>query len=106
MAWSGREIRSSRAKHQIRSSRLCRRAVIGGFVGAHWLRVQDAGALASAAEVPTPQDQADDADADEPLAHPCPYCGGRMIIIEIFARGCSPRYLPTGPTTAIKIDTS
>jgi Putative transposase/Transposase zinc-binding domain len=42
--------------------------------------------------------------ADEPQApkHPCPCCGGPMIIIEIFQRGCSPRYRPT----AIRIDTS
>jgi hypothetical protein len=38
--------------------------------------------------------------------HPCPCCGGRMIIIETFARGCSPRYQPTAPSAAIRIDTS
>ena len=45
------------------------------------------------------------ADAGEPqiLAHPCPCCGGRMIIIETFERGCSPRTQPTG---VIRIDTS
>jgi len=45
---------------------------------------------------------------DEPKApeHPCPCCGGRMIIIEIFERGSSPRYRPTAPTAAIRIDTS
>jgi hypothetical protein len=55
-----------------------------------------------------PQNQAGDADAcdgtDPPtLAHPCPCCGGRMIIIETFKRGCSPR---TRPADAIRIDTS
>ena len=47
-------------------------------------------------------------DANEPQTpkHPCPCCGGRMIIIEIFRRGCSPRYRPAPPTPAIKIDTS
>jgi hypothetical protein len=47
-------------------------------------------------------------DADEPQApeHPCPCCGGRMIIIEIFQRGCSPRYRPTAPVAAIRTDTS
>jgi ssDNA-binding Zn-finger/Zn-ribbon topoisomerase 1 len=35
--------------------------------------------------------------------HPCPCCGGRMIIIETFQRGCSPQYRPTA---AIRIDTS
>ena len=38
--------------------------------------------------------------------HPCPCCGGRMIIIEVFARGCSPQYRPTAPIAAIRIDTS
>jgi hypothetical protein len=38
--------------------------------------------------------------------HPCPCCGGRMIIIEIFQRGCSPRYRSTAPVPAIRIDTS
>jgi hypothetical protein len=38
--------------------------------------------------------------------HPCPCCGGRMIIIEIFKRGCSPRYRPTASVSAIRIDTS
>ena len=47
-------------------------------------------------------------DVDEPQTpqHPCPCCGGRMIIIETFQRGSSPRYRPTAPTTAIRIDTS
>ena len=36
----------------------------------------------------------------------CPCCGGRMIIIEVFERGATPRYRPTGPTTVIRIDTS
>ena len=38
-------------------------------------------------------------------AHPCPCCGGRMIIIETFERGSSPRP-PTAPVAAIRIDTS
>ncbi len=48
---------------------------------------------------------AGDADASEPqtLAHPCPCCGGRMIIIETFERGGAPRYRPTVP---IGIDSS
>jgi hypothetical protein len=45
---------------------------------------------------------------DEPQTpeHPCPCCGGRMIIIETFERGRAPRYRPTAPTVAIRIDTS
>ena len=35
--------------------------------------------------------------SDEPrvLPTPCPCCGGRMIIIETFARGCQPKHRPT-----------
>jgi Putative transposase/Transposase zinc-binding domain len=47
-----------------------------------------------------------DADAPPTLAHPCPCCGGRMIIIETFARGCSPKHRPAPPIVAIRIDTS
>jgi hypothetical protein len=43
---------------------------------------------------------------DEPrvLPQPCPCCGGRMIIIETFARGCKPKHQPT--IQEIRIDTS
>jgi hypothetical protein len=41
-----------------------------------------------------------------PLSHPCPCCGGRMIIIETFKRGSSPRYRPAASTVVIRIDTS
>ena len=37
---------------------------------------------------------------------PCPCCGGRMIIIEVFARGTTPRYQPGAPASVIRIDTS
>jgi hypothetical protein len=37
--------------------------------------------------------------------HPCPCCGGPMIIIETFVRGCQPKHHPT-PAPAIRIDTS
>ena len=57
--------------------------------------------------VPKPQDQpADSAPNDQPLSHPCPCCGGRMIIIEVFERGATPRHRPTGPACLIRIDTS
>ena len=38
--------------------------------------------------------------------HPCPCCGGRMIIIETFARGCQPKHQPTPTPATIRIDTS
>jgi hypothetical protein len=58
--------------------------------------------------MPTPKIKADQAtDATEPaaLSHPCPCCGGRMIIIETFERGSTPGYRPP-PPTVIRIDTS
>ena len=39
-------------------------------------------------------------DEAQALAHPCPSCGGPMIIIETFERGCLPRAPPT-PTLGI-----
>ncbi len=61
-------------------------------------------------DVPTAQPEATDnscAEATEPkpLSHPCPCCGGRMIIIETFQRGEAPRY-PAASNAAIRIDTS
>jgi hypothetical protein len=46
-----------------------------------------------------------DANADEPPMHslPCPCCGSRMIVIETFERGSTPRAQPPSPIT---IDTS
>ena len=48
------------------------------------------------------------AASDEPrvLPRPCPCCGGRMIVIETFARGCQPKHRPTPAPAAIRIDTS
>ena len=45
---------------------------------------------------------------DEPRVLPCscPRCGGRMIVIEVFARGCEPRHRPTPAPTPIRIDPS
>jgi hypothetical protein len=43
-----------------------------------------------------------DPAAAQPLAQPCPCCGGRMFVIETFDAGCQPRYRPT----AMRIDTS
>jgi hypothetical protein len=57
---------------------------------------------------PAPQNAPSDANRTgdgEPqaLPYPCPCCGGRMIIIEIFERGCAPRYHPTVPN---RVDSS
>ena len=50
--------------------------------------------------------KADATDPNEPptLSHPCPCCGGRMIVIETFERGATPRHRPTG--SMIRADTS
>ena len=61
--------------------------------------------------VPQPRTDAASAcntDASEPqtLSHPCPCCGGRMIVIETFERGSSPRYRPAASPIVIRIDTS
>jgi len=57
---------------------------------------------------PRQGDQHAEADGSDPktLPQPCPCCGGRMIIIETFRRGTTPRYRPTAPPAAIRIDTS
>jgi hypothetical protein len=62
-------------------------------------------------DVQATQPETGDANAAEaneptPLSHPCPCCGGRMIIIERFRRGSSPRYRPATSTAVIRIDTS
>jgi hypothetical protein len=58
-------------------------------------------------DVPATRSEAGDAAVadgeSQLLAHPCPCCGGRMIIIETFERGRAPRYRATVPS---RIDTS
>jgi hypothetical protein len=53
---------------------------------------------------PAKPDNPKAAEPEEPRVHPhaCPCCGGRMIVIEVFARGCQPSYR----ATPIRIDTS
>jgi hypothetical protein len=46
------------------------------------------------------------AAAVDPSKPACPCCGGRMIVLEVFARGATPRHRPTAPTTVIRLDTS
>ena len=62
-------------------------------------------------DVPTAQPEATDnscakANEPKPISHPCPCCGGRMIVIETFQRGASPRTRPAAAPTVIRIDTS
>jgi hypothetical protein len=44
--------------------------------------------------------------ADDTLGPPCPCCGGRMRIIEVFKRGQTPKHQPSPRPIAIRIDTS
>src|SRR5262249_16903512 len=43
--------------------------------------------------------------AEEPgiLPTPCPCCGSRMLIIEVFEAGCTPTHQPTTPPSPIRI---
>jgi hypothetical protein len=47
-----------------------------------------------------------DEAADDALDPPCPCCGGRMRIIEVFKRGQTPKHQPSPRPIAIRIDTS
>ena len=72
-------------------------------------KTSSAGNIALAREllaVPKPQSQPAEAEAANPNEPACPCCGGRMLVIETFERGCQPRHRPTGPINAIRIDTS
>jgi hypothetical protein len=64
--------------------------------------------IGAAPRVVEPEEQKAAAKLDEPRVLPCscPRCGGRMIVIEVFARGCEPRYRPAPAPTPIRIDTS
>jgi hypothetical protein len=58
--------------------------------------------------IPVDAIKAANTNADQPQTpeHRCPCCGGRMIIIERFERGATPRSHPSPPTAVIRIDTS
>jgi len=61
--------------------------------------------------VPSPATQPEPPEAEavegpRMLPRPCPCCGGRMIIIETFARGCQPKHRASPVPAAIRIDTS
>jgi hypothetical protein len=72
------------------------------------VRVQNIARVRALLAASTPRDQvkrATEGDEAEPrtLDHPCPCCGGRMIVVERFERGCTPRASSLGQ---IRIDTS
>jgi hypothetical protein len=76
-----------------------------GNRAANIARARELLAVPSRSKEPEPSE---DAATDEPrvLPRPCPCCGGRMIIIETFARGCQPTHRPTPAMHQIRIDTS
>jgi len=67
---------------------------------------QAAPAQALASKSAAPDDApAATATPDEP-EHPCPSCGGRMLIIETFEVGSTPRHRPSAPIVPERLDTS
>jgi hypothetical protein len=62
--------------------------------------------LAPPATVENAAEETGETDPAQPLARPCPCCGGRMFVIETFDSGRQPRHRPTAPLAAIRIDTS
>jgi putative transposase/transposase-like zinc-binding protein len=60
----------------------------------------------NAADASTKAQQTGETDPAQPLAQPCPCCGGRMFVIETFEPGRQPRHRPTAPLVVIRIDTS
>jgi hypothetical protein len=82
-----------------------------GSHGASGTRADNIARARRLLDVPAAQPEVGDTNCAEPnepkpLAHPCPCCGGRMIIIETFQRGSSPRYRPSASIAVIRIDTS
>jgi hypothetical protein len=55
---------------------------------------------------PLAAEQTSETEPAQPLAHPCPCCGGRMCIIETFEAGRQPRHHRATPVVVIRIDTS
>jgi hypothetical protein len=80
-------------------------------------RARELIAATKPAQTAQKQQAPDSAAATDKPPHPCPCCGGRMIIIETFERGSTPRYRPfergstpryrpTATPITIRIDTS
>jgi Putative transposase len=68
-------------------------------------RARELLAVPSPANEPEPSELSA-TDEARVLPCPCPCCGGRMIIIESFARGCEPKHCRTPASQEITIDTS
>jgi hypothetical protein len=72
---------------------------------ANLARARELLAAPSRATEPETNASSEPDEPDQPLTlhKPCPCCGGRMFIIEVFAAGCEPKHRPT---SVIRIDTS
>jgi Putative transposase/Transposase zinc-binding domain len=62
--------------------------------------------LGMSAPEPAPEAAPAKPDDVRVLPRACPCCGGRMLIIEVFARGFTPKHRPSPKPVAIRIDTS
>ena len=69
-------------------------------------RARELIAAATPAQTAQKQQAADSAEVTDKPLHPCPCCGGRMLIIETFEAGRTPRHQPTATASTISIDTS
>jgi hypothetical protein len=69
-------------------------------------RARELIAAATPAQTAQKQQASDSAAATDKPAHPCPCCGGRMLIIETFEAGRMPRHQSTATAITIRIDTS
>ena len=72
-------------------------------------RARELIAIATPAQPPRsakPEQPSGDAEAPDKPVHPCPCCGGSMVIIELFEAGSTPRNKPSAMPAAIGIDTS
>ena len=76
-----------------------------GNRAANIARARELLAVPSTSKEPEPSD-ATVTEEQRVLPRPCPCCGGRMIIIETFARGYEPKYWRTHASQEIRIDTS
>ena len=63
-------------------------------------------AATPATSAPKPQEGGAAAASPDKPDHPCPHCGCRMVIIETFDAGQTPRHRPSAPVIPIRVDTS
>lgn len=65
-------------------------------------------AMTKAAKVTDPSTTGGASDADQQCVapRPCPCCGSRMLILEVFAHGATPRHKPSPQPARTRIDTS